>query len=165
MCALPLLLFAADCAGPDPDRLSQCARTFNIDAPRNLLANSSALEARSQFAVRSAPGLIGLAYKWLDEGASGAVGQPLRVRLSVISAQAVDSLVAEVYAHEGLVVSPTGWSMGELPAQQRDESVLSVTPYADGPLRLSVLVQGQIDGQAQAAQITVPVPGYGLENP
>ena len=165
MAVLPLLLLATHRAAPERDAPLQGARMSNIDVMRNAPAVRNRSAARSAFAARSASGLIGLVYEWLDEGAPGAVGQPLRVRVSVSSAQMVDSLGAEVYAHEGLVVSPVSWAMAGLQARESREKVLTVTPYVAGPLRFSILVHGRIDGQSQAAQITVPLPGYGLELP
>lgn len=162
---LASLSLAADGAGPEQDRAMQGARVSAIAATRKPSATSSTTAARSPFAARSASGLIGLTYEWLDEGAPGASGLPLRVRVSVFPAHAVDSLIAEVYSHDGLVVTPASWATPALQARQRAETVLTVTPYVTGPLRFSVLVQGRIGGQAQAAQISVPLPNHRAVSP
>ena len=67
------------------------------------------------------------------------------------------AMQALVYANEGLVVIPQSFSVAALGPDQPTEQILTVTPYAEGTLRFSVLVRGQIDGQSQAGQLTVPV--------
>lgn len=122
---------------------------------------------RSMSAVHSTPGVIAVRFEWLDERLPGAsaLGQPRRVRVSVVAARPAGPLNAEVYAHAGLVVSPMHWTLPGLHPHESAERILTVTPYAAGPLRFSVLVQGEVEGQAQAAQITVPVPGEDVEHP
>lgn len=104
---------------------------------------------------RSTPtGVIGLSY---DSPADASLGQPLEIRITVTSPHRIDSLTAEVYAHKGLTVSPPGLATPRAEAGELAQYVLTITPYVEGALRFSVLVQGRIAGETQAAQLTVPV--------
>ena len=99
-------------------------------------------------------GPIGLRYESLG---TPELGQPLQIRIAVFSQFPVTALAAQVYANEGLIVTPQNFSVSGLESQQSAERTLTVTPYLEGPLRFSLLVQGEIDGQLQAGQLTVPV--------
>ncbi|MDE0002113.1 MAG: hypothetical protein OXQ29_05430 [Rhodospirillaceae bacterium] len=99
-------------------------------------------------------GVIGLSY---ESPAETSLGQPLEIRITVTSPHRVDSLNANVYAHEGLTVSAPRLAAPLVEAGEAVQWVLTVTPYVEGALRFSVLVQGNIDRETQAAQLTVPV--------
>ena len=99
-------------------------------------------------------GVIGLSY---ESPAKALLGQPLEVRITIASPHRVDSLTANVYAHEGLTVSAPRLAAPLVEAGEAVQWVLTVTPYVEGALRFSVLVQGKIDRETQAAQLTVPV--------
>ncbi len=93
-----------------------------------------------------------------DPPGPGELGQPLPIRITVSSPLTVTSLVGQVYAVEGAIVSPERFSIPELNSGMAVERTLTVTPYLEGPLRFSVLVQGETGGQVQAGQITVLIP-------
>ena len=99
-------------------------------------------------------GVFGLSY---ESPAEASLGQPLEIRITITSAHLVNSLTVGVYAHDGLAVSAPSLAAPLVEAGESVHWVLTVTPYVEGALRISVLVQGQIDGARQAAQLTVPV--------
>lgn len=156
-----LLLIAWDGSSPKP------GRTFAGPGMSDDAVVPMPAAPRSAHARFGTAGQIALSYEWLGAGVPGraAIGQPLEVRVSVYSARPLGPLSAEVYAHEGLVVSPMNWTIGSLQARETSDRILTVVPYVAGSLRLSVLVQFVVDGQAQAAQITVPVGGELAERP
>ena len=102
----------------------------------------------------TSPGVIELSHETLG---SAAVGQPLTIRITVLSPVHVASLSAEVYNHHGLIVVPAPLEVAGLQPHRPLEWPLTVTPYAEGPLRFSVLVRGEVDGHPQAGQLSVPV--------
>ena len=102
----------------------------------------------------SPSGPIRLSYQMLGEP---AIGQPVEVLIAVISSRHTAGLAGEVYGHDGLIVTPAGFSVGSLDAGRSAERILTVTPYLSGPLRFSVLVQAEVEGQTQAAQLSVAV--------
>lgn len=99
-------------------------------------------------------GVIGLSH---ESSTAASLGQPLEVRITITSPHRVDSLTADVYAHEGLTVSAPSFVAPQVEGGESVHWVLKFTPYVEGALRFSVLVQGKIDGENQAAQLTVPV--------
>ena len=109
----------------------------------------------SRTVARQAPaGPIGLGYETLGVP---KFGQPIDVRITVYSSRPVTSLSARVYGHEGLVILPLGFEVWHRQDPGSVGRILSVTPYVTGSLRFSILVQGEIDGATQAAQLTVPI--------
>ena len=136
--ALVLLAFVPSGGEPEPGRALRTAQRSNLAATRS-----------------AAPaGVIGLSHKALG---TAAVGQPLRVRVTLSSPFPLTSLTAQVYAHDGLVVSPQRLKVFELKAHEPVEWTVTVTPYMAGALRFSVLARGEVDGRFQAGQLTVPV--------
>ncbi|MYF68535.1 MAG: hypothetical protein F4181_00480 [Proteobacteria bacterium] len=155
-----------------PGYLAACAKRFSGPLPGGageyVMEVAEATNARRNTTVqptgrvcfdvtvrRDTPaGVIGLSY---ESPTAASLGQPLEVRIAITSPHRVDSLTADVYAHEGLTVSAPSFVAPQVEAGKSVQWVLTVTPYVEGALRFSVLVQGKIDGENQAAQLTVPV--------
>ena len=97
--------------------------------------------------------------------ARAELGQSSLVQLTVSSALEMTSVEGQVYAGEGLIVSPEYFSIAQLDPATAVERSFTVTPFLEGPLRFSVLVQGATGGQIQAGHLTVPVQvgGTGLQ--
>lgn len=89
--------------------------------------------------------------------ATPAVGQPIEVKIFVSPSLPFAVLTLEVYAHEGLIVAPFEFSVTEPSIGEPVENTLTVTPYIEGSLRLFVLAIGEINGESQAGQLTVPL--------
>ena len=89
--------------------------------------------------------------------AKPAIGQTVEVRIVVSPSLPFAAVTTEVYAHEGLTVTTPLFSVTEPGVGEPVEHTLTVTPYVEGPLRLSVLAIGEIDGESQAVQLTVPL--------
>ena len=158
--ALALVLLVGNGGSPEAGRTLNGRQTLTDDTAHSSRA------VRTTSGARSMPGVIVVNYEWMDGGTARptVAGQPMRVRVSVVAVRPVGALSAEVYAHEGLVLSPMNWAMPNLPANESAGQILTVTPYVTGPSRFSILAQGKVDGRPQAAQITVPVPGEMFEN-
>lgn len=155
-----------------PDYLAACAERVSAPLPAGpgdyVMAVAEAANASRDVTIQPAGrvcfdvtvrretpvGMIQLSY---ESPAEPLLGQPLEVRITITSAHLVDSLTAGVYAHDGLTVSMPNLAVRRVEAGESVHWVLTVTPYVEGALRFSVLVQGKIGGETQAAQLTVPV--------
>jgi len=155
-----------------PDYLAACAERVSAPLPAGagdyVMAVAEAANASRDANVQPAgrvcfdvtvrretpADMIGLIY---ESPAEALLGQPLEVRITITSTHRVDSLTAGVYAHDGLTVSAPSLAAPQVEAGESVHWVLTVTPYVEGALQFSVLVQGKIDGENQAAQLTVPV--------
>lgn len=144
-----LLLLSLVIQNAEPESNHSCHR----------LQLSNTAPTQCDAVTRGATGVIGLEYEWLGASGPGAteIGQPRLIKVTVSAAIPIASLTADVYTHDGLVVSPMRWADSELQAFENTEVLLTVTPYMEGALSFSLLVRAEIDGRNQAAQITVPV--------
>ena len=138
--ALILFISVGGVCGPDPS--GRCT----IEP----MAASDGADAN----LEHPPGPIRLSFQMHG---SPVPGQPLEVVITVASLGAAGPLTGKVYGHDGLIVSPAGFSHDGLETRESAERIVTVTPYVSGALRFSVLVQGEVEGEAQAAQLTVPV--------
>ena len=141
VCKLLTLLLAANCLGT--------ARGADTGAARYAEA---ARQARTDQAQPSGP--FGLTYQILG---TPALGQPLEVRVSVVAPQPLSYLSVEVYAYDGLIVTPLSFSVAEPPVDEPVEQTFIVTPWMEGSLRLALLVTGNAYGETQDGQITIPI--------
>ena len=106
-------------------------------------------------ARRAAPAdVIALSY---ESTGQVSVGQPMDVRVTVSFRHPLTSLTAQVYAHDGLIVTPQNLRETDLEPGESVQWTFRVTPYMDGALRWSLLVQGQVRETIQSGQLTVPV--------
>ena len=93
------------------------------------------------------------------------LGQPLEIRVTTFSKSPLASMTVQIHGDEKLFISPLRMdsAVSGLEGQQSLEGrqsivrTVTVTPYAEGLLRFSVLVQGQINGQLQAGHVTIPL--------
>ena len=99
-------------------------------------------------------GPFGLSYEILG---TPEPGQPIEVLVEVVPPLPLSYVSVEVYAYDGLVVSPLNFSVTAPPAGEAVEQTLVVTPYAEGALRLALLVSGDAYGETQYGQLTIPV--------
>lgn len=89
--------------------------------------------------------------------ATPVIGQTIEVKIVVSPALPFTVLTTEVYAHDGLIVTTPRFSVTEPGVGEPVEHTLAVTPYVEGSLRLFVLALGEIEGESQAGQLTVPL--------
>ena len=99
-------------------------------------------------------GPFGLSYEILG---TPEPGQPIEVLVEVVPPLPLSYVSVEVYAYDGLVVSPLNYSVTAPPAGEAVQRTLVVTPYAEGALRLALLVSGDAYGEIQYGQLTIPV--------
>ena len=100
-------------------------------------------------------GPFGLSYEILG---TPELGQPLEVRVEVVPPLPLSYMSVEVYAYDGLIVSPLSFSVTAPSAGEPVEQTLIVTPWMEGSLRLALLVLGDdLYGETQAGQLTVPI--------
>ena len=99
-------------------------------------------------------GPFGLSYEILG---TPEPGQPVEVLVEVVPPLPLSYVSVEVYAYDGLVVSPLNFSVTAPPAGESVERTLVVTPYMEGALRLALLVSGDAYGETQYGQLTIPV--------
>jgi hypothetical protein len=99
---------------------------------------------------------IGLHY---EVSGTPRIGQPLQIKVTIQAAVTVSGLTIEAAGDERLFVSPGSASIrvALMAAGQPMVHMISVAPQVEGSLRLHVLVQGEINGQVQANNITVPI--------
>lgn len=83
--------------------------------------------------------------------------QPIEVLVEVVPPLPLSYVSVEVYAYDGLIVSPLNYSVTAPPAGEAVERTLVVTPYAEGALRLALLVSGDAYGETRYGQLTVPI--------
>ena len=142
--ALAALVLAGSngCGFPEPD---------GIGRDRTLHAHLT----RSGASLRHTPwGPLRLDHALLG---TPSLGQPLAIRLRVYASGSAMGISGYAYGHEGLTVQPDEFDLPNLSFGELSELDLTVTPYLTGTLKMSVLVTGTVNNQAQAAQITVPV--------
>ena len=99
---------------------------------------------------------LGIRYQVLGEP---QVGQPLQIRITSQAQIALSNLGVEFRGDERLYVAPSTASI-RVARMQVDEPIVrtvTVTPMAEGLLRLSVLLQGEVDGRVQARSVTIPI--------
>ena len=106
------------------------------------------------FGLAAPGGVIALSY---ELGGEASLGQPLEVRITVSTRHRLKSVTARVYAHDGVIVAPQSLTRTELGPDESVQWTFRVTPYMNGPLRWSLLVQGQARNSIQSGQLTVPV--------
>ena len=99
---------------------------------------------------------IGVRYEILGRP---AIGQPLEIRITTHSNAVVNALTTQVRGDEGLFVSPTNanFAVAQMRFEEPVARTLTVTPLREGAHQLTVLVQGEIGGVVQSAQISIPV--------
>ena len=99
---------------------------------------------------------IGLHYEILGEP---RVGEPLQIRITSQSQVAVTEMAFQVQGDEGLLVSQpiADPIVGEVAVGEPITRMVAVTPLAEGSHRLSVSVQGEINGVLQANNATIRI--------
>ena len=99
---------------------------------------------------------LGVQYKILGEP---MVGQPLDIRITIQSNATVNELVLQLLNDRGLFVLPEDISFSADQMNLNEPIVRTVTiiPLGEGLHELSVLVQGNIRGMAQANHVAIPI--------
>ena len=118
------------------------------------LSAPSIAELRAANRIDAPSGPIRLAYEFLE---APRLHQVVEVRVSAEWQISLHSLRGSVHTKGGLAVTPTSFSISDLSSRQTAEQVFRVTPFEEGPLRFSVILEGEVQGERQAAQLTVPV--------
>ena len=117
-------------------------------------SSPSIAELRAANRIDAPSGPVRLAYEFLE---APTLHHVVEVRVSAEWQISLHSLRGSVHTKGGLAVTPTSFSISDLSSRQTAEQVFRVTPFEEGPLRFSVILEGEAQGERQAAQLTVPV--------
>ncbi len=154
---IALALIATACQEADtPLATSEIATTPELPTEVPELASRPS----EQFRDVSSP--IGLRYEILGEP---RVGEPLQIRITSQSQVVVTELVLQARGDEGLWVLPStaNFTQAQVDVGEPITRTVTVTPLAEGSHRLSVSVQGKIDGLLQANNVTIRIEVGGAE--
>jgi len=156
---IALALIATACQEADtPLATSEIATTPELPTEVPELASRPS----EQFRDVSSP--IGLRYEILGEP---RVGEPLQIRITSQSQVVVTELVLQARGDEGLWVLPStaNFTQAQVDVGEPITRTVTVTPLAEGSHRLSVSVQGKIDGLLQANNVTIRIEVGGAKQP
>ncbi len=145
---IALVLIAAAC-----QEVNTPNETNEFSAP-NLPAEIPEVASRPSEPSRSVSSPIGLRYEILGEP---RVGVPLQIRITSRSQVVIREMALRADGDEGLSVSPStaNLRLAEVAVGEPITRTVTVTPLAEGSHRLSVSVQGEINGILQANNITI----------
>jgi len=127
-------------------------------------AEISEVASRSSERFQDVSSPIGLRYEILGEP---RVGEPLQIRITSQSQVVVSEMVLQVRGDEGLWVLPStaNFTQAQVAVGEPIIRMATVTPLAEGSHRLSVSVQGVIDGLLQANNVTIRIEVGGAKQP
>ena len=114
------------------------------------------LASRPSEPSRSVSSPIGLRYEILGEP---RVGESLQIRITSQSQVVIREMALQAHGDEGLSVSPSTADpiLGEVAVGEPITRMVTVTPLAEGSHRLSVSVQGEINGVLQDNNVTIRI--------
>ena len=99
---------------------------------------------------------LGVQYEIIGEP---IVGQPLDIRITIQSNATVNKLVMQLLNDRGLFVLPEdmSFSVDQMNLNEPIVRTVTITPLGEGLHELSILVQGNIRGMAQANHVAIPI--------
>ena len=142
-CRFLVVLLCASSCGVNAGEVGQ------VDRPTPSIA-----ELRAANRIDAPTGPIRLAYEFLQ---SPRLHHTVEVKVSAEWRISLHSLRGSVHTKGGLAVTPTSFSISDISSRQTAEQAFRVTPFEEGPLRFSVILEGEVQGERHAAQLTVPV--------
>jgi len=99
---------------------------------------------------------IDISYEMLGEP---QVGQPLEIRVITRSQVVLTEVSVDVQGDERILVTPAtrGRNVARVPRDEAMVRTVTVTPFVEGALHISVLVRAEINGKPQARNVSIPI--------
>ena len=156
---IALALMASACQEADTPLMSN-----QPTATPELAAEVPVVVSRPSEPSASPNSPIGLRYEVMGEP---TIGAPLEIQITSQSQVVIRAMSFRVRGDTGLSVSgPTAdLSVAEVAAGEPITRTVTVTPLVGGSHRLSVTVQGEINGVLQANNVTIRIQAGGVKQP